>query len=299
MGGQIIIENLSYSYSRNKPVLQELSGAIPAGSIFGLVGKNGSGKTTLFGLILGMLHPEEGGIRVLDQDGHTLPPGAVGFLPERPYYHGEFRLLEYLKHLTSFSLQPCNMREIEKIIERVALEGYEKEYLRGFSKGMLQRVGIAQALLQRPCVLILDEPMSGLDPFGQKLMREIIHKIHKEGTTILISSHNLYEIERNTTLVGVLHREKLRILDPKEAKTYRSVYIQVEGAHIDLKIMFADLSSVVICGHSITFPFSQELYGQIMLRICKANVVIRHLQIAGDDLESIALNYLGEDDEHA
>src|SRR5690554_2895589 len=155
MGGQIIIENLSYSYSRNKPVLQELSGAIPAGSIFGLVGKNGSGKTTLFGLILGMLHPEEGGIRVLDQDGHTLPPGAVGFLPERPYYHGEFRLLEYLKHLTSFSLQPCNMREIEKIIERVALEGYEKEYLRGFSKGMLQRVGIAQALLQRPCVLIL------------------------------------------------------------------------------------------------------------------------------------------------
>ena len=294
MGGQIIIENLSYSY-----VLQELSGAIPAGSIFGLVGKNGSGKTTLFGLILGMLHPKQGSIRILDQDGRDLPQGAVGFLPERPYYHGEFRLLEYLKHLVGFSPQACSQREIEEIIYFVALEGYEKIYLRDFSKGMLQRVGIAQALLQRPQVLILDEPMSGLDPFGQKLIREIIHKIHKEGTTILISSHNLYEIERNSSSVGVLRGGKLRILDPQESKSNRSVYIRVEGAHVDLKTICADFSSVEINGHNMNFPFSAELYGQIMLRMCKKNVVIRHLQINGDDLETLALDYLREEDERA
>lgn len=122
MGGRVVIENVTYAYRRRQvAVLKELSVVIPAGTTFGLVGRNGSGKTMLFGLILGMLRPRRGRVIVQGQTGNPLSPGDVGFLPERPYYHDEFRLVEYLEFLSRVSPRPCSQQEVDQIIERVDL----------------------------------------------------------------------------------------------------------------------------------------------------------------------------------
>ncbi len=294
MGGQVSIEGLYFQYKRNsKPVLSNLNVQIPPNSIFGLVGKNGSGKTTLFGLILAMLKPQKGVIRITDRNGKELYPGAIGFLPERPYYHEEFRLLEYLQHLSRISPRTLSRHDLEKIIAGVALSEYCKTPLREFSKGMLQRVGIAQTLLEKPQILILDEPMAGLDPAGQSLMRDIVKSIHARGTTILISSHNLYEIERLSTHVGLLNNCRLEMLDLKTQKPEKQITVSLAKTEKDLQKIFAEIPRVKVSDPTISFFFTKDLYQKIMIILLENELIIEKLHTQGFDLESLTKDLWG------
>ena len=191
-----------------KRVLNGLSLSIPEHSIYGFVGKNGAGKTTTLKSVLGLIHPDGGEIFVCSEKvrfGQAKTNRHIGYLPDVPEYYPYMTAMEYMLLCGSLcSLEPkaCRIRSGE-LLELVGLEG-EKHRIGGFSRGMKQRLGIAQALLHSPRLLICDEPTSALDPVGRKEILDILHAA-KEQTTILFSTHILADVERICTSIAFLN----------------------------------------------------------------------------------------------
>jgi ABC-2 type transport system ATP-binding protein len=183
---------------RPKLVLQRISFKVPRKTIFGFLGANGAGKTTLIHLITGLRKPSQGSVKVLGYESTSAEAKSqIGYLPERPYFHEHLtgqQLLEYFGTLAG--MKPNRIQErIPSVLSAVRMLDSRKVELKKYSKGMLQRIGIAQALLHDPEFLVLDEPMSGLDPMGRKEMRELILKLAAEGRTIFFSSHVIPDVE--------------------------------------------------------------------------------------------------------
>jgi ABC-2 type transport system ATP-binding protein len=181
--------------------LDRLSLEVPTGAVFGLLGPNGAGKTTLLRLIMGFIYPDAGQI-----DRHGLPVARIGYLPDRAFYPPRFRIDDYLATLSRLAGVPP---AIEALLAQVGLLHAGRRRLGACSRGMLQRVGLAQATLGDPGLLLLDEPALGLDPTGQKFMREQILALHRAGKTIILSSHHLDEVTRVCTHVAVLGQGRL------------------------------------------------------------------------------------------
>lgn len=180
---------------------------------FGLMGLNGAGKTTVIKLILGLLKPTGGSVEVL---GGSISDrrirSRVGYLPELPYFskqHTGRELLEYFGSLYGFSGKTLHYR-VDEVLELVRMVKAAGERVAGYSKGMMQRIGIGQALIGRPTLLVCDEPMSGLDPVGYKEMRDIFIDLKKNGTTLFLNTHILDEVERICDRIGILHEGELK-----------------------------------------------------------------------------------------
>jgi ABC-2 type transport system ATP-binding protein len=202
-----------------RPVLRELALSIPEHTVFGLIGKNGAGKTTTMKMILGFLRPDEGEIRVCGERvryGNTRTNRYVGYLPDVPEFYGYMRPLEYLAFCGSISGMPRG-RIRERARELLALVGLEGESrkIKGFSRGMKQRLGIAQALLGSPALLICDEPTSALDPVGRKEILEILAVAGKQ-TSILFSTHILSDVERVCDRIAILNGGRIALQGPLE-----------------------------------------------------------------------------------
>jgi ABC-2 type transport system ATP-binding protein len=180
---------------------------------FGLMGLNGAGKTTVIKLILGLLRPTKGSIQVLTgKISDRQVRQQIGYLSELPYFskqHTGRELLEYFGSLHGLSGAALGHR-VDEILELVRMTRSAKEKVSGYSKGMLQRIGIGQALIGKPKLLICDEPMSGLDPVGYKEMRDIFIDLKKIGTTLFLNTHILDEVERICDRVGILHDGMLK-----------------------------------------------------------------------------------------
>ncbi len=179
-------------------VLHSVSLEVARGRLFGFVGANGAGKTTLIQLIVGIRAPTAGTIQVSGFDARSYEARRrIGYLPERPYFHehlnGEQTLL-FFGALNGLSRQEI-LPKVEPILTKVGLIGARKTELRKYSKGMLQRMGVAQAILHDPELLVLDEPMSGLDPLGRKEMKALIRELSAEGKTVFFSSHVIPDVE--------------------------------------------------------------------------------------------------------
>lgn len=188
-------------------VLKGVSFSVEDGEIFGFVGPNGAGKTTTFKSILGFVNFTEGKITIMDRPSRDVSVReGIGYLPENPYFYdyltGE-ELLFYMGELHGINRRELRSR-IDQLLERVSMEHARKTQLRKYSKGMLQRIGIAQALINDPQFIILDEPMSGLDPIGRREIRELIIEEKRKGKTILLSSHMLADIEALCDRVAVI-----------------------------------------------------------------------------------------------
>jgi len=171
---------------------------VEAGSIHGLLGPNGAGKTTTLKMLLGIVRPSGGTFRILGYDS-TRPAGrrGVGFMPEQPYFPQHLTAAQALRLYGRLSGVPRDEMgpRAATLLDRVGLAGRERSTLATFSRGMLQRLGIAQALINRPEVVVLDEPASGLDPLGQRDVRDLMLALRDEGVTVLLSSHQLSEVE--------------------------------------------------------------------------------------------------------
>jgi ABC-2 type transport system ATP-binding protein len=194
------------------PTLNGLSFAVEEGEIFGIIGHNGAGKTTMFKLLLGLLRPSAGTVTF---DGAPLTPdarAAIGFLPEHPYFYDYLTVAESLDFYARLYGMRAAARQqrIAEIVEQVQLGPKLRASLRTLSKGTLQRVGIAQAIMNQPRLVILDEPMSGLDPAGRHHMREIIQSLQHAGTTVIFSSHVLPDAEALCSRVGIIANGRLR-----------------------------------------------------------------------------------------
>ncbi|HLF88960.1 MAG TPA: ABC transporter ATP-binding protein [Anaerolineales bacterium] len=182
----------------DKTAVDDLSLAVERGEVFGFLGPNGAGKTTSVKMLLGLVHPTSGEGQVLGRSlGHPATRAKVGFLPEHFRFHSWLTGQEFLKlHSELYGMSATDARQrLPELLELVGLSPHAGKRLGGYSKGMLQRIGLAQALLNRPELVFLDEPTSGLDPFGRRLVRDIIRDQRKQGTTIFLNSHLLSEIE--------------------------------------------------------------------------------------------------------
>jgi ABC-2 type transport system ATP-binding protein len=194
--------------------VRDVSLDVREGDIFGLLGPNGAGKTTTIKAMMSLIRPTSGEIRML---GKKVPDRSiyrrVGFLPENPYFYDYLKPLEFLEY--QGALFGLGRRErfarAEELLALVGLKGEEKLALRKFSKGMLQRIGLAQALIGDPKLLVLDEPMSGLDPIGRKEMRDLLLSLKEKGMTILFSSHILSDVEMMCDRVAVIDKGVVRL----------------------------------------------------------------------------------------
>ena len=197
---------------RPRRALDALDLHVERGEIFGLLGPNGAGKTTTLKLLLQLLFPTSGRAELLGRPaGDTEARRRLGYLPEHPYFYDYLtaeELLDYFGRL--FGLEPAaRRRRASALLDDVGIGAERKLPLRKFSKGMLQRVGLAQAMLNDPELLILDEPMSGLDPIGRRDVRALIARLHGEGRTILFSSHILTDAETLCSRVAILANGRL------------------------------------------------------------------------------------------
>jgi ABC-2 type transport system ATP-binding protein len=200
--------------------VEDVSLQVRQGEIFGLLGLNGAGKTTAIKLILGLLFPTEGESRVFQVPlPNRIVMRRIGYLPELPTLYKYLTIRELLELYGHLSDMPGDLikQRMASIITEVGLEGHQKKRLKEYSKGMLQRAGLAQALLHDPDLFILDEPVSGLDPLGLKEMRQLLLRLNSQGKTIFFSSHIISEAEKICHRVGILHQGHLsRVLERKE-----------------------------------------------------------------------------------
>lgn len=225
------IKDLYKNFGDNK-VINGLNLSVPEKSIFGFLGQNGSGKTTTMKMVLGLLKPSGGSITVCSENvsyGETKTNRHIGYLPDVPEFYGYMKPQEYLRlsgEISGLSNERIKEKS-EELLNLVGLLGVNKR-IGGFSRGMKQRLGIAQALLNDPKLLICDEPTSALDPIGRKEILDILYAI-KGRTTVVFSTHILSDAERICDYVGVLNKGKLALngtlLDIKERKAINSYSI--------------------------------------------------------------------------
>lgn len=230
-------ENLSKTYGsffwkQKKPALNKLTLQIPQGIIYGFLGPNGAGKTTTIKLIMDLIRPSEGKVLVFGKDpSDTEVKKITGFLPDYPAFSSYLTASEFLGICAKLHQIPPLERisRIEEVLEMVKMTKHADSKLGGFSRGMLQRIGVAQAIMNRPKLLILDEPLTGLDPHGRQELMEIISDQKKKGTNVFFSSHILYDVEKICDHIGIVNEGELLCSGPIESLLSES------GARVHLK----------------------------------------------------------------
>lgn len=224
MNAMIQIDHISKSFqeglgSKRIKALDDISLTVNEGEVFGFLGPNGAGKSTTIKLLINLIYPDSGtasimGRSVDDREMRRI----VGFLPENPYFYDHLTA----KELLWFGGQSSGMNRVDikertvALLDRVDLASAQDRALRTYSKGMIQRAGLALALIHNPQVVILDEPMSGLDPIGRKMVSDIILELKRSGKTVFFSSHILSDIEKICDRAGIIIGGKLRLVDSLE-----------------------------------------------------------------------------------
>lgn len=208
------ISNLTKSFG-SKKVINDISFTVPQNRILGFIGQNGAGKTTTMKMILGLLRPDNGNIDIYGERvsyGQTKTNRHIGYLPDVPEYYGFLNAIEYLElcgNITGMAQRDIQLRTHE-MLNIVGLTEDKKKRVGGYSRGMKQRLGLAQALLNGPKLLICDEPTSALDPIGRKEILDILKTV-KENTTVIFSTHILSDVERICNSIVLLHQGSIAL----------------------------------------------------------------------------------------
>src|ERR1700747_2362335 len=202
-----------FLHMKTKRSLENLTMQVGEGEVFGFLGPNGAGKSTTIKLLMGIIFPTSGNAKILERPVSDVAMHQnIGYSPEQPYFYDYLTAAELLDYFARFhDLTAAERKDrVERMLKKVGLETARKIQLRKYSKGMLQRVGLAQAILHDPRVVILDEPMSGLDPLGRREVRDIILELKQAEKTVLFSTHILSDAETLCDRVGVIVGGKLR-----------------------------------------------------------------------------------------
>ena len=285
-------------------VIDGLSMEVEEGAVFGFIGQNGAGKTTTMKAILGLLAVDEGEIKVFGERvryGQTATNRMVGYLPDVPAFYGYMRPTEYLKlcgEICGMDLPSIKTKSAE-LLAMVGLEESAKKKIGGFSRGMRQRLGLAQALLAEPRLLICDEPTSALDPAGRKEILDIMRQV-KGRTTVVFSTHVLSDVERICDTVAVLHKGKIALSGTmQEMKTrHRSDTLEVEFAEnrealqLQSHIGGSAQSRAEGCVLSIKTGNLRETEAEILSVLSAQNLMPVRLEIAEPTLENLFLEVI-------
>ena len=269
-------------------------------TIHGFLGPNGAGKTTTIKVLVGLLRADEGVVKVLGQEVHGDMPDVrlrVGYMPELPKFPKHLRgweLLDIYGRMYGMTKQE-RIKQIPKLLDMVGLKGREKDFIGKYSKGMQQRLGIAQALLSEPELVILDEPSLGLDPVGMIEVRELIKEVAKEGRTVFLSSHLLFEVEQICSHVTIIHKGESLISDTLHnvsSKLSGPAAVHVELAKLSDAVVEAVkqlpfVSDVTQDGNMLIVELKtrDDVRAQISQEITKAGGVIVSMSLKGQTLE--------------
>lgn len=210
---------LSGFWRRRVRVLRDLTLEVHAGEVFGYLGPNGAGKTTTLKVLMGLIHPTAGRALVLGRDIREVAMKAeVGFLPENPYFYDYLTGREFLDYYGRLFALPARVRRerVDRLLHDVGMTHAAGVPLRKYSKGMLQRIGLAQALINDPRLVVLDEPMTGLDPLGRKEVRDLMLRLKAAGKTIFFSTHIIPDVEVICDRVGIIFGGELVTVGPLE-----------------------------------------------------------------------------------
>ena len=210
------------------------------GEAFGFLGPNGAGKSTVVKILTGLVAPTKGTVRVLGQPiNHVQSRKQVGYLPEFPSFHRWLKARDFLEfHGRLYGLKSTFLeKRIMEVLEMVGLSGRENQKLGTFSKGMLQRIGLAQAIIHKPDLVILDELVSGLDPVGQRDMRELLRELKAEGTSIFLNSHLLADVEAICDRVAIINQGRiLKVGAPSDLFDKKKV-LEVRVDHVSEELL--------------------------------------------------------------
>ncbi len=288
-------------------VIKDLSFSVPEHTVFGFIGKNGAGKTTTMKMILGFLEPSAGEIYVCGEKvayGNTRTNRSIGYLPDVPEFYGYMSPKEYLRlcgEITGLTKEQITSRSAE-LLRLVGLDNANRR-IRGFSRGMKQRLGIAQALLNEPKLLICDEPTSALDPIGRKEILDIL-SVARERTTIVFSTHILSDVERVCDSIGVLNEGRLvlqgTVQEIKNERRKDAIRIEVdsEKAARLLSDKIASLPFVLEAAteeNSIEVQLTKaEKYGKELLAlIVGEDIAVLRYEILEPSLEHVFFEVVG------
>ena len=294
----IEISNVHKRYG-NVQVLRGVDLSVAHGEAFGLLGPNGAGKTTLTHTILGLLVPDEGTVKVFGAGETERLSSRIGYLPERPRYHTQFTGREYLGTLGQLSdLRGEKLHQrVEAVLELVGIQEAADRRIGTYSKGMLQRLGIAQAVLHEPDLLVVDEPASGLDPGGQRDMAELLRRVQAAGHTIFLCTHQLTEVARLCDRVGVLTQGRLdRVVGLEELRAQgHSVTVHVRDLPAETATALRELSEAVRCTRTevVLFPVTDALQAEVLRTLLRDGVAITSVIPEADALEQFYLQAVG------
>ncbi len=240
---------------RRKRVLHGISFEVQEGEIFGFVGPNGAGKTTTLKILMDLIRADEGRASILGSDvGETAFRRHVGYLPENPYFYDYLTGRELLHFYARLSGVTAGRRagRVDALLRLVGLSHASDARLRTYSKGMLQRVGIAQALVHEPKVIFLDEPMSGLDPIGRKEVRDLILRLRNEGKTVFMSTHILPDVEMTCDRVAIIVNGRIRhesAIDQIFADSEREADLVLANLPPEIPGQLEEVFGVTLRGH--------------------------------------------------
>ncbi|HHI00918.1 MAG TPA: ABC transporter ATP-binding protein [Thermococcus litoralis] len=295
----IEIENLTKSYGNFKAV-DNLTLKVEKGITFGFLGPNGAGKTTTILSMIGLIIPDSGSIRISGEDVFREPVKVkerIGYLPENATIYEEltaWRNLEFFANFYKMSRQEKEKR-IEELLKMVGLWDVRYRKVKTFSKGMKQRLLLAQALINDPEVLILDEPTSGLDPEGAYLVKNIVREERKKGKTVFFSSHILSEVEELSDRVGIIVKGKLRALGPLE--DIKRQFMELEGYEIKVEtkqklpqIELPEIIRIEKVNENKAIIFAKEdIREQLSELLAKKGATIVSLEVEEPSLEDVFL----------
>mgnify|MGYP003793042713 CR=1 FL=1 len=282
--------------------LHEMDLSINQGEIFAYLGPNGSGKTTTIKMLLGLIFPTSGTIKLLGRKDIASPEvkGKIGYLPEGAYYPEFLKGEEILKFYGQlYGLSGADLdKRIDRVLDVVSMTFARTRMLRGYSKGMRQRIGLAQALLSDPEILIMDEPTTGLDPLARKEMRDILANLRDEGKTLMISSHELQEVELISDRVGIIYKGVMKIQGTiDDLLVDRDISIDV--GKIDEAVASVLAQSGVSVDDTTTdhsmlrVPTSMSIYDAVSL--CKENnISINSIAPRRETLEELFVRTVGD-----
>jgi ABC-2 type transport system ATP-binding protein len=287
----------------NIQALQDLNFEIESGEIFGFLGHNGAGKTSFLKILIGLSHPSSGEVRIFGEKVNTKVKRRLGYLPEKVSIPGFLKASEFLAYCYRLQekLTPAKLNRIEELLEKVGLSEHKNERVQGFSKGMLQRLGLAQSILGEPDILLLDEPGSGLDPQGIIDFRNLILEENKKRkVTIFLNSHRLLEAEKICTRIGILQKGKLISSGSIDnlTKGKNQIKLKLEIWTESLRKFIESISLI----HS--FPNEKEVHFEpkenIDIPIIPKLLIenggnILHYEISKESLEEIFLRVTGEE----
>ena len=296
------VYSVGFWLQKKKVGLKNLQLEIQQGEVFGFLGPNGAGKTTTLKLLMGLTFPTAGTARILNKPWRDPSVRArIGFLPEQPYFYDYLtpvELLNYYGTLSGVSRADRRLR-IPKLLERVGLADQGNVQLRKFSKGMLQRVGIAQAVLHEPEIVFLDEPMSGLDPLGRREVRDFIQQLNREGKTVFFSTHILSDAEALCHRVAVLNRGELRgvgVMTELTSRQHKRVEVIWQGlsATAAMKALGAECHEA---GDTVCATLDQSRLNDALNLLQAQGLRLISVNPVGGSLEEYFLEKLGKPQE--